>query len=156
LKSRTTQQQLKVDFEDYLDGFSPNVQDILVSFEFRNQVPRLSKADALGTLIEKFLSADINLGPKPVLHGNGSVKLAGLDNHTMGTIFEELVRRFNEEAYERRSVVERCKGWLKECRAVATRFRKLAVHYLVPVKMAKIQRCLRESTRDRSVGQSPG
>ena len=96
LKSRTTQQQLKVDFEDYLDGFSPNVQDILDSFEFRNQVPRLSKADALGTLIEKFLASDINLGPKPVLHGNGSVKLPGLDNHTMGTIFEELIRRFNE------------------------------------------------------------
>src|SRR3954471_16284365 len=100
LKSRTTQQQLKVDFEDYLDGFSPNVQDILDSFEFRNQVPRLSKADALGTLIEKFLSPDINLSPKPVLHGNGSVKLPGLDNHTMGTIFEELVRRFNEENNE--------------------------------------------------------
>ncbi len=100
LKSRTTQQQLKVDFEDYLDGFSPNVQDILDSFEFRNQIPRLSKADAIGTLIEKFLAADINLGPRPALHGNGSVRLPGLDNHTMGTIFEELVRRFNEENNE--------------------------------------------------------
>jgi len=88
LRSRTGQQQLKADFEAYLDGFSPNVQDILENFEFRNQIPRLSRSDALGTLIEKFLSPDIDLSP------------AGLDNHSMGTIFEELVRRFNEENNE--------------------------------------------------------
>jgi type I restriction enzyme M protein len=64
------------------------VQDILDNFEFRNQIPRLSKADALGTLIEKFTSADIDLSPN------------GLDNHGMGTVFEELVRRFNEENNE--------------------------------------------------------
>jgi type I restriction enzyme M protein len=44
-----SQQQLKADFEAYLDGFSPNVQDILDNFEFRNQIPALSKADILGT-----------------------------------------------------------------------------------------------------------
>ena len=82
LRNRGNQQQLRADFEDWLNGFSNNVQDILENFEFRNQVPRLSKADALGTLIEKFL--DPNL------------KLASLDNHAMGTVFEELVRRFNE------------------------------------------------------------
>jgi type I restriction enzyme M protein len=76
------------------------VQDILEKFEFRNQIPRLSKADALGTLIEKLLSPDINLSPNPVLNGDGSVKHPGLDNHAMGTIFEELVRRFNEENNE--------------------------------------------------------
>ena len=100
LKARASQQQLKADFEAYLDGFSPNVQDILEKFEFRNQIPRLSKADALGTLIEKFLSPDINLSPKPVLNNDGSVKQPGLDNHGMGTVFEELVRRFNEENNE--------------------------------------------------------
>lgn len=100
LKARTSQQQLKADFEAYLDGFSPNVQDILEKFEFRNQIPRLSKADALGTLIEKLLSPDINLSPNPVRNNDGSVKHAGLDNHAMGTIFEELVRRFNEENNE--------------------------------------------------------
>jgi len=100
LKARASQQQLKADFEAYLDGFSPNVQDILEKFEFRNQIPRLSKADALGTLIEKFLSPDINLSPSPVLNGDGSVKHPPLDNHAMGTIFEELVRRFNEENNE--------------------------------------------------------
>ncbi len=100
LKNRSSQQQLRADFEAYLDGFSPNVQDILESFEFRNQIPRLSKADALGSLIEKFLSPDVNLSSNPVLHGDGSVKHPGLDNHAMGTIFEELVRRFNEENNE--------------------------------------------------------
>jgi type I restriction enzyme M protein len=97
LRARASQAQLKTDFEAYLDGFSPNVGDILDKFEFRNQIPRLSKADALGTLIGKFLSPDINLSPEPVRNGDGSVKHRGLDNHGMGTIFEELVRRFNED-----------------------------------------------------------
>lgn len=96
LRNRASQAQLKADFEAYLDGFSPNVQEILDNFEFRNQIPKLSKADVLGTLIEMFLNSSINLGPKPVLNGDGSVKHPGLDNHAMGTIFEELVRRFNE------------------------------------------------------------
>jgi type I restriction enzyme M protein len=100
LRARASQQQLRADFEAYLNGFSPNVQDILQNFEFRNQIPRLSRADALGTLIEKFLDPAINLSPEPVLNGDGSGKLPGLDNHAMGTIFEELVRRFNEEAGE--------------------------------------------------------
>ena len=100
LKSIASQQQLKADFEAYLDGFSPNVQEILENFEFRNQIPRLSKADALGTLIEKLLSPDINISPNPVLNSDGSVKQPGLDNHGMGTVFEELVRRFNEENNE--------------------------------------------------------
>ena len=100
LKARASQQKLRADFEAYLDGFSPNVQDILENFEFRNQIPRLSKADALGTLIGKFLSPDINLSPNPVPDGNGGEKHPGLDNHGMGTVFEELVLRFNEENNE--------------------------------------------------------
>ncbi len=100
LRSRKSQQQLRQDFEAWLDGFSSNVQEILDNFEFRNQIPRLSKADALGTLIEKFLSPDVNLSPRPVLHGDDTVKHPGLDNHAMGTIFEELVRKFNEENNE--------------------------------------------------------
>ena len=100
LRSRTRQQQLRDDFEAYLNGFSPNVQDIIDNFEFRNQLPRLSKADALGTLIERFTSPDINLSPEPIKNSDGSIRHAGLDNHAMGTIFEELVRRFNEENNE--------------------------------------------------------
>ncbi len=52
--------------------------------------------------------------------------------------------RFDKDAYRRRSVVEQCMGWLKECRAVATRFDKLATNYLATVKMAMIQRYLRK------------
>ena len=100
LRARANRQQLTADFEAYLDGFSPNVQDILDNFEFRNQIPRLSKADALGTLIEKLTSPDINLSPAPVLNADGSVRHPGLDNHGMGSLFEELVRRFNEENNE--------------------------------------------------------
>lgn len=88
LTSRGSQQQLLADFEDYLDGFSPNVQDILENFKFRNQLQTLSKADAIGTLINKFLDPDIDLSP------------AGIDNHSMGTVFEELVRKFNEDNNE--------------------------------------------------------
>ena len=88
LKSRGSQQQLLADFEDYLNGFSPNVLDIVENFKFRNQLSTLSKADALGTLINKFLDPDIDLSP------------AGIDNHAMGTVFEELVRKFNEDNNE--------------------------------------------------------
>ena len=100
LRARASRQQLKADFEAYLDGFSPNVQDILENFEFRNQIPRLSKADALGTLVEKLTSPDINLSPVPVKDADSSIRHPGLDNHGMGSIFEELVRRFNEENNE--------------------------------------------------------
>jgi type I restriction enzyme M protein len=100
LKARSSQQQLQADFEAYLDGYSSNVQEILEKFKFRNQIPTLVEANILGTLIEKFLSSTVNLSPSPVLQGDGSVKLPGLDNHAMGTVFEELIRRFNEENNE--------------------------------------------------------
>ena len=100
LRARANRQQLTADFQAYLDGFSSNVQDILDNFEFRNQVSRLSRADALGTLIEKLTSPDINPSPDAVLHPDGTVMHPGLHNHGMGTIFEELVRRFNEENNE--------------------------------------------------------
>jgi type I restriction enzyme M protein len=65
LKARASQQQLKADFEAYLDGFSPNVQDILENFEFRNPIPRLSKADALGTLYREVPVARHQSQPNP-------------------------------------------------------------------------------------------
>ena len=100
LTSRGQSQRLRADFEAYLDGFSPNVQEVLDKFKFRNQIPTLVEADALGFLIAKFLDSSINLSPKPVLNGDDSVRLEGLDNHGMGTVFEELIRRFNEENNE--------------------------------------------------------
>ena len=83
LRARASRRQFTADFQACPDGFSPNVQQILDNFEFRNEIPRPSRADALSTLVEKL--------------ADGSVKHPGLDNHGVGTIFEELVRRFNEE-----------------------------------------------------------
>jgi type I restriction enzyme M protein len=100
LRSRAKVQQLRDDFTAYLDGFSPNVQEVLEKFRFRNQIPTLVEADALGALIEKFLDRDINLSPEPVYDADGRVRLPALDNHAMGTAFEELIRRFNEENNE--------------------------------------------------------
>lgn len=100
LKSRAKKQQLKIDFIEYLDGFSPNVQEILEKFKFRNQIDTMIEADILGAVIEKFVNPTINLSVEPVLDDNGEIKLPALDNHTMGTIFEELIRKFNEENNE--------------------------------------------------------
>ena len=96
LKSRTNQQQLKNDFILYLDGFSANVQEIIKRFEFRPQIDKLSEHDILGLLISKFTDASINLSSREVTAPNGTV-LPALDNHTMGTVFEEVIRKFNEE-----------------------------------------------------------
>ena len=100
LRNRADPNQLRADFEAYLDGFSPNVRnDILDNFEFRNQIPRLARGDMLGSLIERFLSPDINLSPHSAPDEQGN-EIPGLDNHAMGTVFEDLVRRFNEENNE--------------------------------------------------------
>lgn len=102
LTSRAKKQTLKTDFEAYLDGFSPNVQEILEKFKFRNQIDTMIEADILGAVIEKFISSDINLSPNPVYKDEKRtiLKHPGLDNHGMGTIFEELIRKFNEENNE--------------------------------------------------------
>jgi type I restriction enzyme M protein len=90
-------QRLRDNFIDYLDGFSPNVQEILNKFNFRNQIQKLVDAQILGYLIEDFLNPEINLSPLPVKDVDGRTKLPALDNHGMGTVFEELIRRFNED-----------------------------------------------------------
>jgi len=98
LTSRAKRQTLQTDFEAYLDGFSPNVQEILEKFKFRNQIATMIDADILGAVIEKFVSPEINLSPKPIYRDDTmtEIRLPALDNHGMGTVFEELVRRFNE------------------------------------------------------------
>ena len=97
LKSRTNQQQLKSDFILYLNGFSQNVQDIIKRFEFRNQIDKLSEHDILGLLISKFTDSSVNLSNRPICDAKGNVIQPALDNHTMGTVFEEVIRKFNEE-----------------------------------------------------------
>ena len=102
LTSRAKKQTLKADFEAYLDGFSPNVQEILEKFKFRNQIDTMIEADILGAVIEKFISPTVNLSPKPVYRDDTKkeIRLPALDNHGMGTVFEELIRKFNEENNE--------------------------------------------------------
>lgn len=102
LTSRAKKQTLKVDFVEYLKGFSPNVQEILEKFKFFNQIDTMIEADILGAVIEKFVSPTINLSPKPIYTDDTmkEIKLPALDNHGMGTVFEELIRKFNEENNE--------------------------------------------------------
>jgi type I restriction enzyme M protein len=100
LTGRANQQKLKADFISYLDGFSPNVQEILKKFKFHVQIDTMADADVLGAVIEKFVSPSINLSPHPILDDIGGIRIPALDNHTMGVIFEELIRRFNEENNE--------------------------------------------------------
>lgn len=91
---------IRANFENYLDGFSENVQEIINKFKFRNQLPTLVEANRLYALVQKFLSKDINLGPDPVLASDRTVIHEGLTNLGMGYVFEELIRRFNEENNE--------------------------------------------------------
>lgn len=100
LTSRPTVAKLKADFIAYLDGFSANVQEILQKFKFKTQIGTLIENDCLGALIEKFLDKSINLSIEDIKDKNGNVILPKLDNHAMGTIFEELIRKFNEENNE--------------------------------------------------------
>lgn len=100
LKASGQGQRLRDDFIAYLDGFSPNVQEILTKFSFRNQIQKLVDSHVLGYLIDDFLNPEVNLSPAPVRDVDGRIKLPALDNHGMGTVFEELIRRFNEENNE--------------------------------------------------------
>jgi transposase len=56
--------------------------------------------------------------------------------------------RFDRERYRRRSVVEQCVGWLKQCRRLCTRFEKLAVNFLAMIHLALIERYLRVAFSD--------
>ena len=105
LKNEIDPQRLKMNTIEYFNGFSQDVQDIIDKFKLRQQVDNLTDAGRLGSLLEKFTDENINLSVKPVMMETTDEKgkpqlverLPGLDNHTMGTIFEELLRRFNEE-----------------------------------------------------------
>lgn len=108
LKSETDPLRLKMNFNDYLNGFSKDVQDILDKFHLRQMVDNLTEAERLGSIIEKFTDDKINLSNKPVLDDNGNVKFPALDNHTMGTMFEELLRKFNEERVDLIDAIADC------------------------------------------------
>lgn len=79
---------IKANFKQYLNGYSSNIQDILQKFKFENQIQTLEESDILFALIQKFSDASEKISPK------------SLSNHDMGYIFEELIRKFNEENNE--------------------------------------------------------
>ncbi|PRP93750.1 putative type I restriction enzymeP M protein [Bacillus sp. M21] len=85
--------------EAYLDGFSPNVQEIISKFKIRNQLETMKEAEITYSIIEKFTSNTINLSPYETTNIKGE-KLPGLTNLGMGYVFEELIRKFNEDNNE--------------------------------------------------------
>jgi type I restriction-modification system specificity subunit len=100
LKHETNRQNLKKNFEEYLNGFSDNIKDILEKFDFNSQIRKMTNAGILGSVIEKFTSKEMNLSPYDEVNSKGEVVRRGLDNHAMGTLFEEIIRKFNEENNE--------------------------------------------------------
>ncbi|MFD2540742.1 N-6 DNA methylase [Lacinutrix gracilariae] len=94
-----SQQILQANFEDYLNGFSPNVKEIIEKFKLRSQVRHMANKDVLLDVLEKFTSSYINLTPFEKEDPEGR-KLPALSNLGMGYVFEELIRKFNEENNE--------------------------------------------------------
>ncbi|MEM9101824.1 MAG: class I SAM-dependent DNA methyltransferase [Pseudomonadota bacterium] len=93
------QQILLANFEEYLNGYSDNVKEIIECFELFSKVRHMAGKDVLLDVLEKFVSPYINLTPNPTEDPDGS-KLPALTNLGMGYVFEELIRKFNEENNE--------------------------------------------------------
>lgn len=92
--------KIRENFTAYLNGYSDNIQEIINKFKLRNQLDTMEDAGILYGVIEKFCSPDINLSPKPVHNKEGELIHEGLTNLGMGYVFEELIRKFNEENNE--------------------------------------------------------
>ena len=93
------QQILLANMEDYLHGFSANVKEIVRRFNLESQMEHMARKDVLLDVLEKFTSPLINLTPNEVEDPDGN-KLPALSNLGMGYVFEELIRKFNEENNE--------------------------------------------------------
>lgn len=91
---------IRINFENYLDGFSENIKDIISKFKFRNQLDTLDEAKILYGVIERFCSPKINLSMHDIKDDKGEILHKGLSNLGMGYVFEELIRKFNEENNE--------------------------------------------------------
>ena len=93
------QQLLLSNFEEYLNGYSDNVKDILVRFKLLEQIKHMANKNVLHDVLEKFVSPYLNLSPIDQYDPQGNL-LPALTNLGMGYVFEELIRRFNEENNE--------------------------------------------------------
>jgi len=94
-----SQQILEANFTEYLNGFSKNVQEIIEKFELKSKLAHMAKKDVLFDVLEKFTSSYINLTDKVAIDPDGK-KLPPLTNLGMGYVFEELIRKFNEDNNE--------------------------------------------------------
>ncbi len=92
-------QILLANFEEYLNGFSPNVHEIIERFELKSKIQHMAHKDVLLDVVEKFVSPKINLTPNEAVDPDG-YRLPALSNLGMGYVFEELIRKFNEENNE--------------------------------------------------------
>jgi type I restriction enzyme M protein len=101
LKSQATDNNdiLYDNFVEYLNGYSENVRDVLKNFEYYSKARKLADNDRLLSIIERITDPRINLTDKEKKDPDG-LALPALTNHGMGTVFEELLRRFNEENNE--------------------------------------------------------
>jgi type I restriction enzyme M protein len=99
LKTLERARNIRQNLENYLDGFN-DVQDIISKFKLRNQLETMEEGNITFPLIEKFCTSTLNLSPKPIVDKNGVVVHEGLSNLGMGYVFEELIRKFNEENNE--------------------------------------------------------
>ncbi len=93
------QQILLANFEEYLNGYSDNVKEIIERFELTSKIRHMAGKDVLLDVLEKFVSPYINLTPNPAEDPDGN-KMPALTNLGMGYVFEELIRKFNEENNE--------------------------------------------------------
>lgn len=94
-----SQQILLGNFQEYLNGFSDNVKEIIDKFKLRDQIAHMAEKDVLLSVLEKFTSPNINLTPFEALDSDGR-RMPALTNLGMGYVFEELIRKFNEENNE--------------------------------------------------------
>lgn len=99
LSANNSNQILLTNFEEYLNGFSKNVKEIIQCFNLKAQIRHMANKDVLLDVIEKFVSPKINLTPQEVKDPDGN-RLPALTNLGMGYVFEELIRKFNEENNE--------------------------------------------------------
>ncbi|GKX50326.1 type I restriction-modification system subunit M [Budvicia aquatica] len=93
------QQILLANFEEYLLGFSDNVKEIIECFNLKSQIRHMASKQVLLDVVEKFVSPYINLTPEVIEDPDGN-KMPALTNLGMGYVFEELIRKFNEENNE--------------------------------------------------------
>ncbi len=90
---------IRADLENYLGAFSSNVREIIEKFNFLTQVKMMDESGILYTVIQKFCDSSVNFSMQPVKSSKNST-LPALSNLGMGYVFEELIRKFNEENNE--------------------------------------------------------